>query len=189
MVMPGSGLEGRVAIVTGGGGGIGRGIVERFAAEGAAVVFAEIDADRARATQVAAGDRVVGVVCDVRETDAADALVVAARDNFGRVDILVNNVGHFGGRRAAFHEQTDEEWDDLYRVNLAHVFGMLARGPPVAPAAGRRWQHRQRVDDRGVPCHPDPRRVLRVQGGDHGLHPFTRGRVRPLRDPGERDRT
>jgi NAD(P)-dependent dehydrogenase (short-subunit alcohol dehydrogenase family) len=117
-----SGLGGKVAIVTGGGGGIGRGIVERFATEGASVVFAEIDADRARETQVAAGDRVVGVVCDVREADAADALVVAARDNFGRVDVLVNNVGHFGGRRAAFHEQTDDEWDDLYRVNLAHVF-------------------------------------------------------------------
>ena len=115
-------LDGKVAIVTGGGGGIGRGIVERFAAEGGAVVFAEIDADRARETQIAVGERVVGVVCDVRDDGTAEALVTAARDNFGRVDVLVNNVGHFGGRRAAFHEQTDEEWDDLYRVNLAHVF-------------------------------------------------------------------
>jgi NAD(P)-dependent dehydrogenase (short-subunit alcohol dehydrogenase family) len=114
-------LEGKVVIVTGGGGGIGRGIVERFVADGASVVFAEVDADRARATQVAVGERVVGVVCDVRETGTAEALVTSARDNFGRVDILVNNVGHFGGRRVAFHEQTDDEWDDLYRVNLAHV--------------------------------------------------------------------
>jgi len=115
-------LEGKVAIVTGGGGGIGRGIVERFAAEGAAVVFAEIDADRARETQGATDGRVVSVVCDVREPGVAEALVTAARDNFGRVDVLVNNVGHFGGRRVAFHEQTDAEWDDLYAVNLAHVF-------------------------------------------------------------------
>src|SRR5690242_2984311 len=114
-------LDHKVAIVTGGGGGIGRGIVERFAAEGAAVVFAEVDADRARATQMAVGERVVGVVCDVRDDGTAEALVTAARDNFGRVDVLVNNVGHFGGRRAAFHEQTDAEWDDLYRINLAHV--------------------------------------------------------------------
>lgn len=115
-------LEGKVAIVTGGGGGIGRGIVERFVGEGASVVFAEVDADRARATQVEVGERAVGVVCDVRDPGTAEALVTAARDNFGRVDVLVNNVGHFGGRRAAFHEQTDAEWDDLYAVNLAHVF-------------------------------------------------------------------
>jgi len=115
-------LEGKVAIVTGGGGGIGRGIVERFVAEGASVVFAEVDVDRARETQAAVGERVVGVVCDVREPHTSEALVVAARDNFGRVDVLVNNVGHFGGRRVAFHEQTDDEWDALYQVNLAHVF-------------------------------------------------------------------
>ncbi|MDP9332602.1 MAG: SDR family oxidoreductase [Actinomycetota bacterium] len=115
-------LEGKVAIVTGGGGGIGRGIVERFVDEGAAVVLAEIEAERARETQAAVGERVVSVVCDVREPGAAEALVTAARDNFGRVDVLVNNVGHFGGRRVAFHEQTDDEWDALYRVNLAHVF-------------------------------------------------------------------
>ncbi len=114
-------LEGKVAIVTGGGGGIGRGIVERFAASGAAVLFAEIDEGRARDTQGAIGEQGVGVVCDVREAGVADALVTAARDNFGRVDILVNNVGHFGGRRVAFHQQTDDEWNDLYRVNLAHV--------------------------------------------------------------------
>jgi 3-oxoacyl-[acyl-carrier protein] reductase len=124
-------LEGKVAIVTGGGGGIGRGIVERFAAEGAAVVFAEVDADRARETQTAAGERVVGVVCDVREPETAHALLTAARDNFGRVDVLVNNVGHFGGRRVAFHEQTDDEWDALYQLNLAHVFAYSRAVLPV----------------------------------------------------------
>ena len=128
--MPGL-LDGKVAIVTGGGGGIGRGIVERFVAEGASVLFAEIDVGRARETQVLLGEQVVGVVCDVRDDTAADALVTATRDNFGRVDILVNNVGHFGGRRVAFHEQTDAEWDDLYRVNLAHVFACSRAALPV----------------------------------------------------------
>ena len=131
-------LDGKVAIVTGGGGGIGRGIVERFVGEGASVVFAEIDADRARATQVAVGERCVGVVCDVRASDSPTALVTAARDNFGRVDVLVNNVGHYGGKRKAFHEQTDEEWDELHQVNLGHVLTHTRAVLPVLlPMPGR----------------------------------------------------
>ena len=124
-------LAGKVAIVTGGGGGIGRGIVERFAGEGASVVFAEHDAGRARDTQAALGERVVGVVCDVCDAGAAGALVTAARDNFGRVDVLVNNVGHYGRGRGTFHEQTDEEWDDLYRINLGHVLAWSRAVLPV----------------------------------------------------------
>ena len=124
-------LEGKVAIVTGGGAGIGRGVVERFAAEGAAVVFAEIDGDRARAAQVAVGERCVGVVCDITDRDAPEAVVTAALDAFGCVDVLVNNVGHYGGARVPFHEQSDDEWDALHRVNLAHVFAMSRAVIPV----------------------------------------------------------
>lgn len=124
-------LEGKVAIVTGGGGGIGRGIVERFIGEGASVVFAERDGDRARETQVAAGERCVGVVCDVRDRDAPGALVTAACDAFGRVDALVNNVGHYGRGRGPFHEQSEGEWSDLYTVNLEHVFRCSQVALPV----------------------------------------------------------
>lgn len=124
-------LDGKVAIVTGGGGGIGRGIVERFHAEGARVAFAEIDEGRARETQVALGEGCVAVVCDVRAGGAPTEVVTAALDAFGRVDVLVNNVGHYGGARKAFHEQTDDEWDDLYRVNLAHVLTFTRAVLPV----------------------------------------------------------
>jgi 3-oxoacyl-[acyl-carrier protein] reductase len=127
-------LAGKVAIVTGGGGGIGRGISERFAREGASVVIAEIDGDRARETQVAItgeNGRAVSLVVDVREAGVADALVASARDELGRVDVLVNNVGHFGGARKAFHEQSDDEWDDLYRVNLGHVLACTRAVLPV----------------------------------------------------------
>src|SRR6478672_7164630 len=132
-------LTGKVAIVTGGGGGIGRGICERFADEGAAVVIAEVDAARARETQLAItgeGGRAVSVVADVRDAGVAEALVTEARDEFDRVDLLVNNVGHFGGARKAFHEQTDDEWDDLYRVNLGHVLTCSRAVLPVLLAQG-----------------------------------------------------
>ena len=118
-------LAGKVAIVTGGGGGIGRGIADRFAAEGARVVVAEIDRDRAVETTVAieqTGAEALAHVADVRTPDGADGTVAAALAHFGRVDVLVNNVGHYGRGRAAFHETDEDDWDALYRVNLAHVF-------------------------------------------------------------------
>src|SRR4051794_37175532 len=108
-------LGDRVAVVTGGGGGIGRGIATRFAAEGASVVVAEIDETRAHdtvaATEQAQGTAVAAVL-DVTTTDGATRAVDAAIASFGRIDLLVNNVGHFGGARKAFHENTDDEWDE-----------------------------------------------------------------------------
>ena len=97
-------------------------------------MIAEIDDARARETQLEItgnGGRAVSVVADVRDAGVAEALVTAARDAFGRVDVLVNNVGHFGGARKAFHEQTDDEWDDLYRVNLGHVLACSRAVLPV----------------------------------------------------------
>jgi NAD(P)-dependent dehydrogenase (short-subunit alcohol dehydrogenase family) len=123
-------LADKVAIVTGGGAGIGRGIVERFTAEGAKVVFAEIDPDLARATQGALGEGAVAIVCDVRDPDTPAALVTAALDEFGGLDVLVNNVGHYGGARKAFHEQTDDEWRELYEVNLGHVLAFSRAAIP-----------------------------------------------------------
>jgi NAD(P)-dependent dehydrogenase (short-subunit alcohol dehydrogenase family) len=132
-------LSDHVAVVTGGGGGIGRGIATRFASEGARVVVAEIDETRARDTvteiERAQGDTIAAVL-DVTTPGGAAGAVEAAITSFGRIDVLVNNVGHFGGARKAFHENTDDEWDELYRVNLAHVLGasraaitaMLAQG-------------------------------------------------------------
>jgi 2-hydroxycyclohexanecarboxyl-CoA dehydrogenase len=117
-------LEGKTAIVTGGGGGIGRGIAERYAAEGAAVTVAELDPSRAREVVTAiraAGGVASEVVGDVRDEAEVARVLAATLHDRGGVDILVNNVGHYGGARKPFHESTPEEWLDLYRVNLEHV--------------------------------------------------------------------
>jgi NAD(P)-dependent dehydrogenase (short-subunit alcohol dehydrogenase family) len=118
-------LTGKVAVVTGGGGGIGRGISETFAACGAKVVVAEVDADRAAgavgAISHVGGDAVAHVV-DVRKRDEVDALATATVEKYGRVDVLVNNVGHYLYRGTPFLDTDEEQWNALYDVNLRHVF-------------------------------------------------------------------
>ena len=127
-------LDGKTAIVTGGGGGIGRGIAERFAAKGAAVTVAEIDAVRAEETAAAIrarGGTVRPVVADVRDEMDVAHVVQACVEPHDGVDILVNNVGHYGGVRKPFHESTPDEWLELYRINLEHV--LLSAVPCCGP--------------------------------------------------------
>jgi NAD(P)-dependent dehydrogenase (short-subunit alcohol dehydrogenase family) len=118
-------LTGKVAVVTGGGGGIGRGISETFAAHGARVVVAEIDADRAAQTVAAIraerGDALAQVV-DVRQRDQVAELAETTIGEYGRVDVLVNNVGHYLYRGTPFLDTGEEQWDALYDVNLRHMF-------------------------------------------------------------------
>ncbi|MCH2169616.1 glucose 1-dehydrogenase [Myxococcota bacterium] len=134
-----SGLDGKVAVVTGGGGGIGRAISEALAAHGASVVVAEIDSNRAEETVAAIEDRggsALACGVDVRERTGVDELVDATRSSFEHVDVLVNNVGDFLGLSKPFVESTDEDWEALYAVNLKHVMlccraflpGMIERG-------------------------------------------------------------
>jgi NAD(P)-dependent dehydrogenase (short-subunit alcohol dehydrogenase family) len=118
-------LTGKVAVVTGGGGGIGRAVAETFAVHGAQVVVAEIDAVRAADTVTAIG--AVGGdarahVTDVRARDQVEALAAATIAGYGRVDVLVNNVGHYLYRGLRFLDTDEEHWDALYAVNLRHVF-------------------------------------------------------------------
>ena len=117
-------LKGKVAVVTGGGGGIGRSIAETFAAYGAKVVV-ERDASRAKETVEGIGARggeALACVADVQEKAQVAAMAAATLARFGRVDILVNNVGDFLAFRKSFVNSTEEEWEALYRINLKHVF-------------------------------------------------------------------
>jgi 3-oxoacyl-[acyl-carrier protein] reductase len=88
-------LEGRVAVVTGGGAGIGRAIVQRLTAEGARVAALDIRAETAEKSIELAGAG-LAVVCDVSDSASADAAIARAEDELGPIDILVNNAGAIG---------------------------------------------------------------------------------------------
>lgn len=115
-------LEGRVAIVTGGARGIGFAIAERFLAEGARVVIADIDADAGAAAiaRLGAHDGCRFVRADVGDRDSVADLVAAAIAFGGEIDILVNNAGIVAG--ADFLDVSEEDFERVLRVNLKGAF-------------------------------------------------------------------
>jgi NAD(P)-dependent dehydrogenase (short-subunit alcohol dehydrogenase family) len=102
-------LEGRVAVVTGGGDGIGRGIVRRFAAEGAKVLVAEIDEGAGRRVAEELGGDVRFLRTDVARKDDNVAMIDHARETWGTVDVLVNNAWGGAGRIGRFERTSDED--------------------------------------------------------------------------------
>jgi acetoin reductase-like protein len=119
-------LEGKVAVVTGGGRGIGRAIARRYAAEGAQVVIADIDGDnaeRAAAEIAGSGGRAFAVAMDVARQDQIDAMVEAVVTREGRIDILVNNAGIFD--MAPLLELSRAQWQRLFAVNVEGLFFTL----------------------------------------------------------------
>ncbi len=117
-------LKGQVAVVTGGGRGIGRAIARRFAAEGAAVLVAARTASEVQGVAgeiQKAGGHAAWLAADVsREADCA-RIVAAARASFGSVHILVNNAGIYGPVKP-LEEITPQEWDEVIAVHLRGAF-------------------------------------------------------------------
>jgi 3-oxoacyl-[acyl-carrier protein] reductase len=115
-------LEGKVAIVTGGGMGIGMRYVRGLAAEGAKVVVADIAEEVAKAVAAEVGGMAVRV--DVSDEDSTRAMAAAALESYGRIDILVNNAAMFTELmpRKAFDEISTEEWDRVMAVNVRGVW-------------------------------------------------------------------
>lgn len=118
-------LSGRVAVVTGGNGGIGLGIAEALVAHGCAVSIWGRNAEKntaALARLRKLGDKVQAQVCDVSDRDAAIAATDATLNAFGRIDGCFANAGIGGGGRTAFADRTADDWRRMFAVNLDGVF-------------------------------------------------------------------
>ncbi|MBN1345658.1 MAG: glucose 1-dehydrogenase [Phycisphaerae bacterium] len=118
-------LDGKVAIVTGGGRGIGRGIARMFAKEGARLVIAartREQLDRVQGEIEADGGAAASIVTDVSKTDDLERMVDVAVERFGRLDILVNNAGIGWWGYEIDGEGVEESYDQLMAINLRSVF-------------------------------------------------------------------
>ena len=131
-------LQGKTAIVTGAASGFGAGIARRFAAEGAAVVVADINGDGAAAITgeiTAGGGRAVACRADVTDDSDIAAMVAAAVDGFGGLDIVVNNAGmpQFNGPLLETDEAT---FDRIFAVNVKSLYLSAVHTVPVLRARG-----------------------------------------------------
>ena len=129
-------LDGKTAIVTGAGAGIGRGIALMFAGAGASVVVSDLRAEAAQVVAqeiTAAGGQAVGVACNVTRTEDLAVVVATAIDRFGRLDILVNNAGG-GGPKPFDMPMEDFRW--AYELNVFSVFHLSQLAAPHMRAAG-----------------------------------------------------
>jgi len=117
-------LEGRVAIVTGGGHGIGKAYAIRLASEGAKIVIAEVDEKAAHAVAkelTGAGYEALGLRTDVSDAASVERMANTTVERFGRIDVLVNNAAIFATvpmSRSPFDQITIDEWDRMMTVNL-----------------------------------------------------------------------
>jgi 3-oxoacyl-[acyl-carrier protein] reductase/2-hydroxycyclohexanecarboxyl-CoA dehydrogenase len=116
-------LQGKVAVVTGGGRGIGRAIVEHLAGDGATVVFGDINADNVRDLGTSLHDSglaVEGMVGDVAKKGEMESVIDSVVASHGHLDILVNCAGI--NRDTMLHKMTDEQWDEVLAVDLTGAF-------------------------------------------------------------------
>ncbi|MGH9718436.1 MAG: SDR family NAD(P)-dependent oxidoreductase [Candidatus Acidiferrales bacterium] len=137
--MPGKPFEGQVALVTGAAKRIGRSVALRLSAEGAAAIVnyatSKSEAEAVVSEITAAGGRSIAVQADVTQRAEVRRLISTAEREFGRIDILVNNVGVFFS--AKFAELTEEQWDRVMNTNLKSQYLCSQEVAPIMKRQGR----------------------------------------------------
>lgn len=156
-------LEGKVAIITGSGRGIGAAAAKMFAAEGAAVVVSDLDAEPAEQTAAAirsAGGRAIVVPGDVTDPAFAGKLLKACVDEFGMFDIIVNNAGYAWD--AVIQKMTDKQWYAMLEVHATAPFRILREAAHYIRDAAKKEQE--------TSGRAKPRKVINVTSvaGVHG---------------------
>jgi NAD(P)-dependent dehydrogenase (short-subunit alcohol dehydrogenase family) len=132
-------LQGKVAVVTGGGRGIGAAIARRLAEMGAATIICGRSQKTLETTAQAiatAGGQCEPVVCDVGERDSVDALATRVQSTWGRTDILVNNAG-IGDFSRPLHQLPPETWDRIMNTNLHGVYYVMRAFAGMMISAGQ----------------------------------------------------
>ena len=133
-------LDGKVAVITGAGSGIGRVAASLFAAEGARIVVADVVADHAEEAAVdivAAGGSAVAMVVDVSDSQQCDAMVRAAVDNYGALDVLFNCAGIFPEDDGGLLDTPPDTWQRVMEVNLKGVWlGCRSAVPAMLDSGG-----------------------------------------------------
>jgi NAD(P)-dependent dehydrogenase (short-subunit alcohol dehydrogenase family) len=117
-------FDGKVVLITGGAGAIGKATARRFSTEGAKLVIVDRNRDQAETLVEAlrvTGTTALGVAADVGDKAGVDAAVDAALQTFGRIDVLFNNAG-ISGKIAPVYDLEPADWDDIIRVNLRGMF-------------------------------------------------------------------
>lgn len=133
-----AGLDGTVAVITGGAGGLGEAIASDLAANGVRLAVIDIDGEAVENLAKSLDDQGCDAIVhhgDARDRDALSALFTAVDERWGRLDTLVNVVG--GTFRAPFADTTPKGWDALLRTNLLHVLHACSLAVPRIQAGGR----------------------------------------------------